>query len=193
VEEGAAWTDEAVLALNAAIAGTPLGVEPVKQDGIKRAESTANIFTTVFLVFGLFSVMGRELSLTLVGAILTIAGYSINDTIVVFDRIREGLSKGERGTISQIMNTSINETLSRTVLTGGATLIPILCLFLFGGTVLRDFALAILIGVLVGTYSSIFIASPIVLWWTKLRSGSTRALRDEVTQKTTTAAPTAAR
>jgi SecD/SecF fusion protein len=146
----------------------------------------------VLMTVGLFAVMGRELSLTLVGAILTIAGYSINDTIVVFDRIREGLARGQRGTISQIMNDSINQTLSRTVLTGGATLIPVFCLFLFGGTVLRDFALAILIGVLVGTYSSIFIASPIVLWWTKLRSGSTRALRDEVTQKPT-ATPTPAR
>ena len=137
----------------------------------------------VLLTVGLFALLDRELSLTLVGAILTIAGYSINDTIVVFDRIREGLASGRRGSITQIMNDSINQTLSRTILTGGATLIPICCLFLFGGTVLRDFALAILIGVLVGTYSSIFIASPIVLWWTKLRSGSASALRREVTEK----------
>lgn len=146
----------------------------------------------VLMTVGLFALLGRELSLTLVGAILTIAGYSINDTIVVFDRIREGLASGRRGSISQIMNESINQTLSRTVLTGGATLIPIFCLFLFGGTVLRDFALAILIGVLVGTYSSIFIASPIVLWWTRLRSGSTTALRREVTQKGPSTGPATA-
>jgi len=144
----------------------------------------------VLMTVGIFSLLGRELSLTLVGAILTIAGYSINDTIVVFDRIREGLGRGQRGSIVQIMNDSINATLSRTVLTGGATLIPIACLFLFGGTVLRDFALAILLGVLVGTYSSIFIASPIVLWWTKMRSGSASALRHEVRQKSASATPT---
>ena len=139
----------------------------------------------VLMTIGIFALLGRELSLTMVGAILTIAGYSINDTIVVFDRIRESLKSGRRGSITELMNEAINLTLSRTILTGGATLIPILCLFLFGGTVLRDFALAIFVGVLVGTYSSIFIASPIVLWWTKMRSGSTSALRREVTEKPT--------
>src|SRR5207237_1084847 len=83
--------------------------------------------------------LGHELTLTMVGAVLTIAGYSINDTIVVYDRIREGLASGRRGTIEQIMNESINQTLSRTILTSTVTLIPILCLFLFGGAVLRDF------------------------------------------------------
>ena len=83
------------------------------------------------------------------------------------------------------MNTSINEALSRTILTGGATLIPLICLFLVGGSVLRDFALAILIGLLVGTYSSIFIASPVVLWWNKARGGSTHTLRREVTEAVT--------
>ena len=146
----------------------------------------------VLMTVGLFALLDRELSLTLVGAILTIAGYSINDTIVVFDRIREGLASGRRGSITQIMNDSINQTLSRTILTGGATLIPICCLFLFGGTVLRDFALAILIGVLVGTYSSIFIASPIVLWWTNARGGGSSALRREVVQKSSPTAPSAA-
>jgi preprotein translocase SecF subunit len=144
------------------------------------------------LTVGAFALLGRELTLTLVGAILTIAGYSINDTIVVFDRIREGLASGRRGTIEQIMNESINQTLSRTILTGGATLIPICCLFLFGGTVLRDFALAILIGILVGTYSSIFIASPIVLWWTRARGGAS-VLRREITQQASTANPLAQR
>ena len=145
----------------------------------------------VLMTIGIFALLGRELTLTLVGAILTIAGYSINDTIVVFDRIREGLASGKRGTVEQIMNESINQTLGRTVLTGGATLIPIFCLYLFGGAVLRDFALAILIGILVGTYSSVFIASPIVLWWTKFRGGSASSLRREVTQKTPVTTPAA--
>jgi SecD/SecF fusion protein len=147
----------------------------------------------VLMTVGMFSLFGRELTLTMVGAVLTIAGYSINDTIVVYDRIREGLASGRKGSIEQIMNESINQTLSRTILTSTVTLIPILCLFFFGGPVLRDFSLAIIIGVVVGTYSSIFIASPIVLWWTRARGGSATALRREVTQKTTTANPLAQR
>jgi SecD/SecF fusion protein len=119
----------------------------------------------VIITVGVFSLMGRELTLVIVGAILTIAGYSVNDTIVVFDRIREGIKAGRLGTITQIMNASINETLSRTVLTGGITLITTVILYFFGGPVLGDFALTMLIGILVGTYSSIFIAAPVVLWW----------------------------
>ncbi len=145
----------------------------------------------VIITVGVFSLLGRELTLTMVGAVLTIAGYSINDTIVVYDRIREGLASGRRGTIEEIMNSSINQTLSRTILTSTVTLIPILCLFLFGGAVLRDFSLAIIVGVVVGTYSSIFIASPIVLWWTRARGKSTSTLRREVTQKPTAANPLA--
>src|SRR5438105_9199628 len=145
----------------------------------------------VIITVGCFSLLGRELTLTMVGAVLTIAGYSINDTIVVYDRIREGLAGGRRGTIEEIMNSSINQTLSRTILTSTVTLIPILCLFLFAGAVLRDFSLAIIVGVVVGTYSSIFIASPIVLWWTRARGESTSTLRREITQKPTAANPLA--
>jgi SecD/SecF fusion protein len=146
----------------------------------------------VVITVGMFSLLHRELTLTMVGAVLTIAGYSINDTIVVYDRIREGLASGRKGSIEQIMNESINQTLSRTILTSTVTLIPILCLFLFGGAVLRDFSLAIIIGVVVGTYSSIFIASPIVLWWTRARGGSTSSLRREITEKRTGTKPAAA-
>ena len=139
----------------------------------------------VLITVGVFSLLHRELTLTMVGAVLTIAGYSINDTIVVYDRIREGLASGRKGSIEQIMNESINQTLSRTILTSTVTLIPILCLFFFGGAVLRDFSLAIIIGVAVGTYSSIFIASPIVLWWTRARGGSKVTLQREITTKRT--------
>jgi len=149
------------------------------------------LFHDVIITVGVFSLLNRELTLTMVGAVLTIAGYSINDTIVVYDRIREGLASGRRGSIEEIMNSSINQTLSRTILTSTVTLIPILCLFLFGGAVLRDFSLAIIVGVVVGTYSSIFIASPIVLWWTRARGESTSTLRREVTQKPTAANPLA--
>jgi SecD/SecF fusion protein len=131
----------------------------------------------VIITIGVFALFGREISLVMVGAVLTIAGYSINDTIVVFDRVREGLISGRRGTVAQIMNACINETLGRTILTGGTTLLATAALYFFGGPVLSDFALAILIGVLVGTYSSIFVASPIVLWWAK-RTG--KSIKREV-------------
>jgi len=128
----------------------------------------------VIITVGLFSLLGGELSLVMVGAILTIAGYSINDTIVVYDRIREGLHHKESGTVQELMNRSINETLGRTMLTGGLTLLSVSALFFFGGAVLKDFAFAILLGILVGTYSSIFVASPIVLWWSKWSGKSLR-------------------
>ena len=131
----------------------------------------------VVITIGIFSLLGREVSLVMVGAVLTIAGYSINDTIVVFDRVREGLMSGRRGTVAQIMNACINETLGRTILTGGTTLLATTALFFLGGPVLSDFALAIIIGVLVGTYSSIFVAAPIVLWWAK-RTG--KSIKREV-------------
>ena len=139
----------------------------------------------LLITLGIFALSGRELSLIMVGALLTIAGYSINDKIVVFDRIREGLHSGRAGSVQSIMNASINETLSRTILTGGTVLLTILALYFFGGPVLNDFAFSFLIGVVVGTYSSIFIAAPIVLWWSGHKGGS---LRTEVKQ----AAPAAA-
>jgi SecD/SecF fusion protein len=131
----------------------------------------------VLITVGMFALAGKELSLVMVGAILTIAGYSINDTIVVYDRIREGLHSGRKGSIQEIMNASINETLSRTLLTSGCTLLSVAALYFFGGPVLHDFAFAILIGIVVGTYSSIFIASPIVLWWSGHKGTS---LKEEV-------------
>ena len=129
----------------------------------------------VIITTGVFAITGKELTLVMVGAILTIAGYSINDTIVVYDRIREGLKSGRKGSIQDIMNASINETLSRTLLTSGCTLLSVAALYFFGGPVLHDFAFAILIGVVVGTYSSIFIAAPIVLWWSGSKGESLKA------------------
>lgn len=128
----------------------------------------------VIITAGAFSLMGGELSLVMVGAILTIAGYSINDTIVVFDRIREGFKNQERSSVQTLMNNSINETLGRTLLTGGITLLSVSALFFFGGSVLRDFSFAILIGILVGTYSSVYVASPVVLWASKMRGKNVR-------------------
>ena len=121
----------------------------------------------VILTIGAFALFDRELSLIIVGAVLTIAGYSINDTIVVFDRIREGMRTANAVSLQFIMNRAINETLGRTILTGGTTVLSTLALYFLGGPVLHDFAFTILVGILVGTYSSIFVASPIVLWWSR--------------------------
>jgi SecD/SecF fusion protein len=133
----------------------------------------------VILTIGAFALFGRELSLIIVGAVLTIAGYSINDTIVVFDRIREGMRKTNAVSLQFIMNRAINETLGRTILTGGTTVLSTLALYFLGGPVLHDFAFTILIGILVGTYSSIFIASPIVLWWSCWRAKKHRESQPE--------------
>ncbi len=118
----------------------------------------------ILLMIGIFSLLNKEFDLTIVAALLTILGYSLNDTIIVYDRIREhlrGTAKAEP--LDRLINRSINETLSRTILTASTTLITVICLYFFGGQVIHDFALAMLIGILAGTYSSIFIASPILL------------------------------
>jgi len=118
----------------------------------------------LLITLGLFSVINHEVSLLVVTALLTLAGYSINDTIVVFDRIRENLRLRKAVSLSEVTNISINEMLSRTLLTAGTTLVVTLVLFFLGGDVLRDFALALSFGIVTGTYSSIFIASPLVVW-----------------------------
>ena len=119
----------------------------------------------VTITIGVFALTEREISLSIIAALLTIVGYSLNDTIIVFDRIRENLRRFRRRPFEQTMNTSINETLSRTILTSTTTLVVVLALFILGGGVIHDFAFALLVGVIVGTYSSIFVASPILLIW----------------------------
>jgi preprotein translocase subunit SecF len=119
----------------------------------------------VLLTLGLFALTGKEVSLTVLAAVLTVAGYSVNDSIVVLDRIRENLRGRPRDPFNRIVNASLNETLSRTFLTGGSVLFTLLALMLFGGAVLKDFALALLVGVIAGTYSSLFVVGPIVLYW----------------------------
>lgn len=119
----------------------------------------------VLAVLGIFYLMGREINLILITALLTVAGYSLTDTVVVFDRIRENLKVRLKDPIDAVMNLSINEVLSRTLVTSMTVLLCSLALFFFGGEVLHDFSLAMLIGVAIGTYSSIFVASPVVLLW----------------------------
>ena len=122
----------------------------------------------VLVVVGMFSILDKEFSLTVVAALLTVVGYSLNDTIVVFDRIRENQGKYRKKSFEETINLSITETLSRTLITSGTTLCVVLSLFLLGGEIIHDFAFALLVGVLIGTYSSIYVASPLVVFLTKL-------------------------
>lgn len=127
--------------------------------------ATVATFHDVTAVLGIFFLLGKEINLILVTALLTIAGYSLTDTVVVFDRIRENLKTRLKDPVEGVMNLSINEVLSRTIVTSFTVLLTSIALFFFGGEVLHDFSLAMILGVLVGTYSSIFVASPIVLLW----------------------------
>ena len=119
----------------------------------------------VLVTMGAFSIFDKEFTLVIIAAFLTIIGYSLNDTIVVFDRIRENLRRRGKSSLSEIINSSINQTLSRTLLTSGTTLLVVVALFFFGGEIIHDFSFALLVGVFVGTYSSIFIASVFLVYW----------------------------
>ena len=151
----------------------------------------AALIHDVVVALGIATLMGQELSLIVVGALLTIAGYSVNDTIVVFDRVREGLAT-KRGEVKDIMNYALNKTLSRTILTSSTTLFTVLVLLIFGGPGLRSFAVILTIGLIAGTYSTLFIAAPIVLWWAK-RTGTNlrREVLDTEQSKIEAAAPQA--
>ncbi|MFQ5847800.1 MAG: protein translocase subunit SecF [Candidatus Methylomirabilales bacterium] len=127
--------------------------------------ATVATFHDVLVVLGIFFVLGKEITLLLVTALLTLAGYSLTDTVVVFDRIRENLRARRRGVLAEIINASINEVLSRTIMTSVTTLLAILAIFLLGGEVLHDFSLALMLGIIVGTYSSVFVASALVYEW----------------------------
>ena len=119
----------------------------------------------VTITVGIFSICGKEFTLPIIAALLTIIGYSLNDTIIVFDRIRENLRKKQKNPLSGIINASINETLSRTILTSLTTMAVVVCLFAMGGGIIHDFAFAMIVGILVGTYSSVYVASPILIAW----------------------------
>ena len=129
------------------------------------AAAVIAVFHDVLVTLGFFSIFQWEVSLTVIAALLTLVGFSVNDTIVVFDRIRENLRLHRRDSLYKVTNDSINQTLSRTVITSGLVFLSVLSLVLFGGQVLRGFSLALLVGVVFGTYSSVAIASPIMVWW----------------------------
>jgi preprotein translocase subunit SecF len=125
----------------------------------------------VLICLGLLGFFRYEITLNVIAALLTLVGYSVNDTIVIFDRVRENLRQKRKDPLAKILNDSVNQTLTRTLISNGTTLLSVLGLYLFGGEVLRGFGFTMVVGILVGTYSTIFIAIPIVLWWTDFREG----------------------
>lgn len=135
----------------------------------------------VLITLGAFSLTGREIDLPIIAAFLAIIGYSLNDTIIVYDRIRENYGKHQKKGFSVVVNRSINETLSRTILTSGTTLLVVLALFIFGGGVIHNFAFAMLVGILIGTYSSVFVASPVLIFWDDYRSKGKKQVATEGT------------
>ena len=143
------------------------------------------VFHDVLITIGFFALLQKEISLTVIAALLTLVGYSMNDTIVIFDRIRENLKLMRRSDLEPLINASINQTLSRTVLTSGLTFLTVLSLWLFGGEVLNGFSFTMVVGVIVGTYSSIFVASPVLIWW-KGVTDRRKAARAPVVVKETT-------
>jgi preprotein translocase subunit SecF len=122
-------------------------------------------FHDTIITIGLFSIFNKEITLTVIAALLTLVGYSMNDTIVIFDRIRENVKLSRRESLESIINKAVNQTLSRTIMTSGLTFLTVIALFLFGGPVLHGFSFALVVGIIIGTYSSVFVASPIVLFW----------------------------
>jgi preprotein translocase subunit SecF len=123
----------------------------------------------VLVTLGFFSIFGKEIDLPIIAAFLAIIGYSLNDTIIIYDRIRENTGKHLKDGLAVVINRSINETLSRTFITSGTTLMVVLALFIFGGGVIHNFAFALLVGIVIGTYSSVFVASPLLIFWEDFR------------------------
>ena len=145
------------------------------------------VFHDVLITLGMFSLFQWEISLTVIAALLTLVGYSMNDTIVIFDRIRENLRLRRRDSLVQIANDSINETLSRTVVTSGLTFLSVVSIVLFGGAVLRGFGLALTIGIIAGTFSTLAVAGPIMLWWEYLTTGKNVPAKGRPAERTITA------
>ncbi len=161
---GAELRRQAILATLYALGGMLVYIA-FRFEWIYGVAAVVAVFHDTIITIGLFSLFNKEISLTVVAALLTLVGYSMNDTIVVFDRIRENLKMMRRESLEGLINISVNQTLSRTVLTSGLTLLTALSLWLFGGQVLNGFSFALVCGIIAGTYSTVFIASPLLIFW----------------------------
>ena len=133
------------------------------------AAATIAVFHDVIITVGLLAIFKYEITLNVIAALLTLVGYSVNDTIVIFDRVRENLKQRRKEPMAKLINDSVNQTLSRTLISSGTTFLTVLGLFLFGGEVLRGFGFTMVVGIIIGTYSTIYIAAPIVVWWDSYR------------------------
>src|SRR6266581_4533938 len=165
---------QAVFATLYALAGILIYIA-FRFEWIYGAAAVFAVFHDTLVTLGLFSIFHRPINLTVIAAMLTLVGYSVNDTIVVFDRVRENLKTRRRDDLETIMNDSINQTLSRTILTSGLTFLTVLALFIFGGEIINHFAFAMVVGIIVGTYSSIAIAAPLVLVYTNIHGRAVAA------------------
>jgi len=161
---GAELRKKAVLATLYALAGMLVYIA-FRFEWIYGLGAVIAVFHDTIITIGLFSLFNKEITMTVIAALLTLVGYSMNDTIVIFDRIRENLKILRREPLESLMNKAVNQTLSRTVMTSGLTFLTVIALFVWGGPVLNGFSFALVCGIIVGTYSSVFIASPIVLFW----------------------------
>lgn len=141
------------------------------------AAATVACLHDVLVTLALLSFFRYEITLNVIAALLTLVGYSVNDTIVIFDRAREILRQKRKDSLAKILNDSLNQTLTRTIISNGTTFLAVLGLFLFGGEVLRGFAFCMVIGIIVGTYSTVYIASPIVIWWQQFRAQKAQAVK----------------
>jgi preprotein translocase subunit SecF len=184
---GAQLRRQAILATLYALAGMLLYIA-FRFEWVYGAAAVIAVFHDVLITLGLFSIFHFEISLTVIAALLTLVGYSMNDTIVIFDRVREDLRLMRREPFPEVVNKAINQTLSRTILTSGLTFLTVLVLFLMGGEVLRAFSFAMVVGVVVGTYSSFGIAAPIVVVWNKYRGQGTAVRAGSAADKRVVAA-----
>jgi preprotein translocase subunit SecF len=184
---GAQLRRQAILATLYALAGMLLYIA-FRFEWVYGAAAVIAVFHDVLITLGFFSIFHFEISLTVIAALLTLVGYSMNDTIVIFDRVREDLRLMRREPFPEVVNKAINQTLSRTILTSGLTFLTVLVLFLMGGEVLRAFSFAMVVGVVVGTYSSFGIAAPIVVLWNKYRGQGTAVRAGSAADKRVAAA-----
>ncbi len=189
---GAELQRKAILAVLYALGGMLVYIA-FRFEWIYGAAAVIAVFHDTLITIGLFSLFNKEITLTVVAALLTLVGYSMNDTIVTFDRIRENLKILRREDLETLINKSVNQTLSRTVLTSGLTLLTALALFIFGGQVLNGFAFALVCGIIVGTYSSVFVASPILIFWHNFLEGRKRSTRGAVAPRKEPVAAVAAK
>jgi preprotein translocase subunit SecF len=171
---GSALRNQALLATGYSLAGMLVYLW-FRFELIYGVAAVVAVFHDTLITIGFFSLFNYEVSLTVIAAILTLIGYSMNDTIVVFDRIRENLATSRRESLADVVNRSINQTLSRTVLTSGLTFLTVLSLFFLGGEVLHPFSFALVVGILIGTYSSIAVAAPMLVAWQESRATKGRA------------------